>query len=46
MPPFGDIWRELQKDWSGNDVPRVVDDDIERGFWKNFIKNRGEDGSD
>lgn len=46
MPPFGDVWRELQKDWDGDDVPRVEDDDIERRFWKGYIRSRGPDGTD
>ncbi len=46
MPSFGDVWRELQKDWYGDDVLRVKDDDIERRFWKGYIRSRGPEGAD
>lgn len=45
-PSSGDVWRELQKDWNGNDVERVIDDDTERRFWKEFMLEKIGDGPD
>ena len=46
FPSSGDIWRNLQKDWNGNDVERVIDDNLERNFWKEFIRGKVGEGTD
>lgn len=46
MPSFGDIWRDLQKDWNGNDVPRTINDEVELSFWKPFLRDKESEGPD
>lgn len=46
MPDFGNIWRDLQRDSFGNDVLRVVDDDVELEFWKRYIHDKAYGGTD
>ncbi len=46
MPPFGDIWREMQKKWDGDIPSRNADDDVERRFWRQYVKEQGYGGPD
>lgn len=46
FPSAGDVWRELQRNYSGQEPPRVSDDDVESRFWKHYIRERGDDGPD
>ena len=46
MPDFGDIWRSLQKESDGTISQRTADDDAERRFWKQYMRNCGDGGKD
>jgi len=46
LPPAGDIWRELQRRWGGDENRRVTDDEAERRFWKHYMNMQGQNGPD